>query len=115
MAKELFNKELKERLGVSALYEQEDKEDPTVYVKFFDIFSNWTWYVMESREQEDGDYLFFGFVAGMENELGYFSLRELESVNKKFPRIERDLHFKPTLLSNIRKKYKEPYRPYPKL
>ncbi|MCT4621875.1 MAG: DUF2958 domain-containing protein [Marinisporobacter sp.] len=107
MKSKLFSEELVKELNIPELYSQEDEENPMAYVKFFDICSNWTWYVLECQKQEDGDYLFFGYVMGLENELGYFSLAELESVNSSFPRIERDLYFNPTELSNIKKKHQE--------
>ena len=44
-----------------------------------------------------GDYLFFGYVVGFENELGYFVLSELESVSYHGLRIERDVFFTGTL------------------
>ena len=45
-------------------------------VKLFTPDSSWTWFAVEF----DGDDLFFGLVDGLEMELGYFSLAELESV-----------------------------------
>jgi len=57
-------------------------------------WSNWTWFVTEESEQE-GDFLFFGYVIGHEEEWGYFLLSELESVRGPGGlTIERDLHFK---------------------
>jgi hypothetical protein len=65
-----------------------------VAVKFFTPWTNWTWYAFEGERQEDGDILFFGGVEGHEAELGYFSLRELESINGPFGlKIERDRHY----------------------
>ncbi len=69
-------------------------------VKFFHPMSNWTWYATEFSP-EDG--LFFGLVDGHEMELGYFSLEELESVKIRGLGIERDLHFKPTMLGDLKK------------
>jgi len=47
--------------------------------------------------------MFFGYVCGFENELGYFQLEELESlVGPGGLKIERDIHFKPTYLSVIK-------------
>jgi hypothetical protein len=88
------------RAQLPALYSQEKSSDAIIYVKFFTPDSNWTWYATEF----DGDDTFFGLVQAQEEELGYFSLSELESV--RGPRglpIERDLHFKPTLLSQLRR------------
>lgn len=69
-----------------------DSDNPKIAVKFFDPFSSWTWYVIEGEKQEN-DWLFFGYVKGFENELGYFRLNELQSVG----RIERDLYFEGNL------------------
>lgn len=64
--------------------------DAPIIVKFFTPTSNWTWYATEF----DGDDMFFGLVDGFEKELGYFSLRELESVRGPYGvAIERDLYF----------------------
>ena len=86
----LLTKQLREALP--SLYTNENETDPKAIVKFFTPFSNWTWYATEF----DGDDTFFGLVDGLDKELGYFSLAELESLG---PKLERDLHFKPTPLS----------------
>lgn len=92
---------------IPALYSQEKNPDPIAQAKFFTPWSNWTWYVLEGQKQEDGDWLFFGFVVGHEKELGYFSLNELKSVHGpgifRSLSIERDMWFKPTPLSQIKK------------
>ena len=53
--------------------------------------------------------MFFGYVSlygDYNDELGYFSLDELERIKGKFGLgIERDLHFAETLLSEIKKQY----------
>ena len=53
----------------------------------------------------DGSDTFFGLVSGFEVELGYFSLSELQSVRGAFgePVVERDLHFVPCKLSEVRR------------
>jgi Protein of unknown function (DUF2958) len=90
-------------ITIPKLYSQEQIEDPTVYVKFFDPSGSWTWFATEGERQSDGDFLFFGRVDGFEREFGYFSLRELESVRGRFGLgIERDLSFKPVALSEAR-------------
>lgn len=69
-------------------------EQKQVLVKFFDPSSQWTWYVFEGERQEDGDWLFFGAVEGLECELGYFSLKELANLRGRFGLpIERDRHY----------------------
>lgn len=87
------------RKALPALYSQENVSDPVAVVKFFSPVSSWTWYATEF----DGEDVFFGLVDGFEKELGYFSLSELESVELPFGlKIERDLHWTPTPLSQLR-------------
>ena len=87
------------RAQLPGLYETQDVPDPLVICKFFTPDSNWTWYATEF----DGTDLFFGYVVGFFNELGYFTLQELETARGPhgLP-IERDLYFKPTPLSTVR-------------
>ena len=73
----LLDDELRKRLP--PLYTQEAEAEPMVYARFFMPGTAWTWYVTEGQE-EDGDFLFFGYVIGLEKEWGYFALSELESV-----------------------------------
>ncbi len=73
-------------------------------VKFFTPDSNWSWYGSEF----DGDDIFFGLVIGFMAEFGYFSLSELESARGPLGLpIERDLHFEPKSLLELRDHYKE--------
>ncbi len=84
------------RLGATA-----NTQDPCVICKFFDPCGAFTWYVIEF----DGDDTFFGLVQGQEEELGYFSLAELQSVKNWLGLgIERDLYFDPKPLSHFRQK-----------
>ena len=104
----LLTEELKEKLP--ALYAQENESDPMVYIKYFDPTGSWTWYVTEGEETSDDDFLFFGFVVGDFPELGYFTLRELETAKKNCTGIqalplERDLYFSPCRLSEVKKKH----------
>lgn len=92
-----MTEELRKKLP--RLYETERAEDPMVICKFFTPWSNWTWYATEF----DGEDIFFGWVVGQDQELGYFSLKELESAKGPFQLgIERDLYFDPTLLSKVK-------------
>ena len=93
----LLTEEIKKKLP--KLYEQDGKGyDAIAYVKFFTPDSNWTWYVTEF----DGKDTFFGLVDGFEKELGYFSLKELQSVKGPLGlKIERDLYFKPTKIKDL--------------
>jgi len=85
------------------LYSTENIKDPLIQCKFFTPDSSWTWYVLEYDKTNE---IFFGYVCGFENELGYFSLEELESVTGALNlNIERDISFKPKKLSVIRKEH----------
>ena len=87
----LLDDQLRNRLP--ALYSQEAELDPIVYAKFFLPGTGWTWYVTEGGEQGN-DFLFLGFVVGLDSEFGYFVLSELESVRSPLGlAVERDLAF----------------------
>ena len=62
---------------IPPLYSTENEKDPIVRVKFFTPDSSWTWFVTEFDPDERQC---FGLVIGLERELGYFSLDELEEV-----------------------------------
>jgi len=69
-------------------------EEKKIICKFYALGSSWTWFAVEGERQENGDYLFFGLVDGLEKEWGYFSLREMESVKwHGIAGIERDMYF----------------------
>lgn len=95
----LLTAEIREKLP--PIYTTQDQEDPIVFAKFFTPWSNWTWYATEF----DGADTFFGLVVGLETELGYFSLSEMESVRGPGGlTIERDRGFQPIPLSQLRAK-----------
>jgi Protein of unknown function (DUF2958) len=99
---ELLTAEL--RKSLPPLYAQEKTDDPVVSIKFFSPDSNWTWYVTEGSEEEE-DFVFFGYVMGLEEEWGYFSLSELASARGPLGlAVERDLYFVPTPFSQIRER-----------
>jgi hypothetical protein len=102
----LLTKEIREKLP--RLYAQDGKGGKAIaHVKFFTPSSSWTWYVTEGEPvlDESGkeiDFEFFGLVEGHEKELGYFNLKELESVKGPLGLpIERDLWWKPKPLEEI--------------
>lgn len=88
------------RAKLPGIYDTEKSEEQMCVCKFFLPEGCWTWYVIEFDPEEE---LFFGLVDGLEAELGYFSLEELESI--RGPRfglpVERDLYFEPTPLKTI--------------
>lgn len=86
------------RTQLPKIYGQQEAEDPIAYVKLFDPRSSWTWYICEF----DGVDRCFGLIQGVEQELGYFPLSELESLG-----VERDLYFTACPLSKICKPSRE--------
>ena len=82
------------------LYEQDGAEDPTVYAHYFSCVNGWDWWLLEF----DGTDEAFGLVEGYDDELGYFSIKEMAELNRQmgFAAIERDEHFEPKPLSAVR-------------
>ena len=67
-------------------------------LKLFTPDSSWTWYASEF----DGEDVFFGLVDGLETELGYFSLSELQIARGPMGLpIERDLYYQPKTLQEL--------------
>ena len=93
----LLTQEIRKKLP--KLYEQDGKGgDAIVYLKMFCPDSDWTFFATEF----DGEDMFFGLVDGFEKELGYFSLKELQSVKGPLGLpIERDLYWQPKTLREI--------------
>jgi hypothetical protein len=90
------------RKALPALLSQSEKEakDIPIIVKFFCPWNQWTWYATEGNPAlEDGnevDFEFFGYVEGLDNELGYFRLKDLEGITHSSGLgIERDRWFDP--------------------
>ena len=95
---ELIPKEIKEQ--IPSLYTTENQNNPTVFVKLF--LDSWTWYITELSI--DGDIAFGYVISPFGAELGYFSLEEIKSIKGSLGiGVERDLEFKPTKLSSIKK------------
>jgi len=78
-------------------------DESIVHVKFFTPDAQWTWYaVSASVDSDSGDVQFFGLVDGLEKELGYFWLSELQRIRGAFGLpVERDLYFDPVPLSKL--------------
>ena len=87
--------------SIPNLYETEGSLNPMCHVKLFTPDSSWTWFVIEYSADTDTCY---GYVQGLDSELGYFQLSELESVRGPLGlAIERDLSFTPTPFATIKK------------
>ena len=85
---------------IPKLYETEEQNNPIVYIKLF--LDGWTWHITELSI--DGDIAFGYVVSPFGAELGYFSLEEIKGIRGSFDLgVERDLSFKPTKLSIIKK------------
>jgi hypothetical protein len=85
--------------GVPAIGSQ-DGDDAIVYLKFF--LQGHTWFLTE-LDVETGEA--FGKVFSQQcpdGELGYFSMIELSTVRGTFGAVERDRHFKPTPLADVK-------------
>jgi hypothetical protein len=67
---------------------------------YFSCFNGWDWYLTE-YDPETGEA--FGLVKGLETELGYFSIREFEELNRRkgLNVIERDAYWEPCKLSKV--------------
>jgi len=86
---------------IPALYETEGVSNPLCYVKLFTPDSNWTWFIMEISK--DDNQTCFGYVVGLDSELGFFSLAELESVHGPLGlAVERDMFFTPAPFEQIK-------------
>jgi hypothetical protein len=82
------------------LYAQDGRGDDAVaHVKLFLPGTGWTWYLTEYDPDDD---LGFGFVVGPSPELGYISLRELRDLKTRFGGVERDRHWKPRTLREVK-------------
>lgn len=103
---QLITKELENRFR--AVGNQDGVSDPIVIAKFFNASGAGTWF---ATEYDNVTGLFFGYVSIFntehENELGYFSLAELQSVKGAFGLgVERDRYFTEMKLSEAKAKYK---------
>jgi hypothetical protein len=88
-----------------SLQAQDGKGDAAVaYVKFFSIRSDHRWFATEYDPETE---TFFGLVTNNgQAEWGYFLLSELTSMRwAGVPVVERDLHFTPTAIGEIRRAY----------
>src|ERR1700691_5015443 len=104
---ELLPVELRKTL--QPLYSQESCPTPTRPRHFFPPQSSFTWFVTEGAEQEDGDWLLFGFVIGLEEEWGYSLLTEIASVRGPLElAVERDLWFRPGPIDEVLRRERPP-------
>ncbi len=97
---ELISEELLNK--IPDLYETERSINPICHIKLFTPDSIFTWYIIEISKEDK--HTCYGLVKGFESELGYFSLKELETIKGNLGlRVERDISFSPTALGIIKK------------
>lgn len=98
----LVTKEIIKKLNKNPLYSKEGQGlDAEVIVKFFNPYGRGTWLITEAEEQENGDYLLFGYMHIYDWEWGYVMLSELENLRvnvygTKLP-IEREMYDRGTV------------------
>jgi hypothetical protein len=97
----LITNEIQQRF--TQIGEQSQSANPIIVAKFFNPVGAQTWYASEYDPETK---ICFGYVTGMfENEWGYFSIDELESIKLRFGLgIERDVLFKETRFDDLMKK-----------
>ena len=90
----LLTEEIIERFKEYPLYSQDGKgEDSVVLVKCFNPCGAGTWLITEAEQQEDGNWLLFGYCHIFEWEWGYVMLSDLQNLKLPFGlTIERDLY-----------------------
>jgi hypothetical protein len=97
---DLLPQELRKTLP--PLYSQESTTALIVHAKLFTPDSGWTWYITEGSREEDGDWLLFGYVIGLEKEWGYFLLSEIAGIRGPLRlAVERDLWFQPGPINEV--------------
>lgn len=96
----LLTKDILERF--QKVGRQEAKSDPLIIAKFFNPTGAGTWY---ATEYNPSDKTFYGYVSifgDWNDEWGYFSLTELESLKGLYGLgIERDIYFRETPSSKV--------------
>ena len=99
----LMTEELQQTIPLLYATEDIQQNKKMLYVKLFTPDANWTWYV---SEYDPNERLCFGYVLGLENEWGYFSLDELETIRGPLClAIERDIHFTPLTFKELQKEF----------
>ena len=82
------------------LYSQVHEKDPKVIAKLFDPLSAATWFLTEYDPKEKRA---FCYVTGLqEDEFGYISLTEMESIERLGIGIEQDMYFRQKRLSEVK-------------
>ena len=85
--------------GLPALYQTENTatDEKVLLMRFYGLNTGWQWYLCEYSHEDN---IAFGYVIGHENEWGYFSLEEMESIHT----ILRDKEFQPIKFKDLKNK-----------
>jgi hypothetical protein len=94
----LMTKEIERNLLPLAATEKVPLSEKRVVAKFFTPDADWTWFVFEGEQADDGDWYFFGAVANRYHaELGYFRLSDLQKGRGPLGLpVERDRYYRQT-------------------
>ena len=83
--------QLKNMFEANPLYSKEGQGfNAEVIARFFLPFASAVWLVTEAEQQEDGDWLFFGYCHIQEWEWGYVLLSQIQEVNVRGLTVQLD-------------------------
>jgi len=87
---------------IPAVYTQQDVEDPMAWVKLFSPYSGAVWYITE-YDPSSGEAFGWAQMHPGGGELGYIDIGELEGSHRRgLPLVERDMYWKPRVLSKAK-------------
>lgn len=66
----------KHNIKLPHINDADSKDNPPIVAKFTN--GEWNWYVIGGDKLDNGDYLLYGLVDGIEKELGKFTLKEIQ-------------------------------------
>ena len=69
----------KHNIELPTIDDIEEKDNPLIITCFTN--GDWDWYVLAGEKLDNGDYLLYGLVDGIEKELGTFTLSQIENVS----------------------------------
>ena len=76
MANDYFSEQ---GISLPSIDDADAKENPPIVAKFTN--GEWNWYVIGGDKLNNGDYLLYGLVDGIERELGKFTLKEIQNIS----------------------------------
>ncbi len=95
----LLTKALEKKLPKTYGTEEVPLKEKLLICHFLLTDGGFDWYPVEYDKATE---TFFGYVKGIENEWGYFTLSQLNEVRGQYGlKVERDLYFKPIKFKNL--------------